>query len=207
MTIQEVLKSAGLTDEQVTAVTTAMTQNKVFTASEENLDTRYQKLKEDSDGKDGQLAEAQKLIADLKKNNAGNETLQAKVTEYETTVSDLQKQLERTKLESAIKVELLGAKAKDVDYMTYKLKENGELKLGSDGKIEGWKDKIDALKTQFPNQFESAGTGKKIEEHKLEQGEQGETVSKEAFDKMGYQDRLKLFNENPKAFEEFTKEG
>ena len=206
MTIQEVLKSAGLTDEQVTAVVAAMTQNKVYTASEENLDTRYQKLKEGSDGKDGQLAEAQKLIADLKKNNAGNETLQAKVTEYETTVSDLQKQLERTKLESAIKVELLGAKAQDVDYMTYKLKEKGELKLGSDGKIEGWKDKINALKTQFPNQFES-GSGKKIDEHKLEQGEQGETVSKEAFDKMGYQERLKLFNENPKAFEEFTKEG
>lgn len=206
MTIQELLKQNGLTDEQIEAVTSAMKENKIYTAGEENLDTRYNKLKGDHDGTLSELSEANKLIDELKKTNQNDEGLQQKVYDYENTVAELQTKLEKTKLESAIKVELLGAKAQDVDYMTYKLKEKGELKLGSDGKIEGWKDKINALKTQFPNQFES-GSGKKIDEHKLEQGEQGETVSKEAFDKMGYQERLKLFNENPKAFEEFTKEG
>lgn len=41
MTLQEILKSQGLTDEQVTKVVGEMKQNKIFTADEENLDIRY----------------------------------------------------------------------------------------------------------------------------------------------------------------------
>ena len=41
-----------------------------------------------------------------------------------------------------------------------KLKEKGELALDEDGKIKGWDDKIAALKTQFPTQFEAAKGGK-----------------------------------------------
>ena len=48
MTLQEVLKAQNLTDEQVKGILDAMKQNKIFTASEENLDVRYGKLKTDS---------------------------------------------------------------------------------------------------------------------------------------------------------------
>ena len=40
MTLQEILKAQGLTDEQIEKVVGEMKQNKIFTASEENLDTR-----------------------------------------------------------------------------------------------------------------------------------------------------------------------
>ena len=86
-----------------------------------------------------------------------NEALQQKITTYEQQVAQLQKDLEQTRLDAALKVELLSAKALDVDYLSFKLKEKGELALDDQGKIKGFEDKLAALKTQFPMQFEAPG--------------------------------------------------
>ena len=205
MTIAEILKAKGLDDKVIAEIQEEMKSNKIFTASEENLDIRYGKLKTDHDGKLAELTEAQNLIAELKKNNKGNEGLQQRITDYEGQVAQLQAELAQTKLDSAIKVELLAAKALDVDYLTFKLKEKGELALDDNGKIKGWDDKLAALKTQFSTQFETSSQ-KKIEENKLPNGDGGEnTITKESFAKMGYQDRLKLYNENPEAYAELSK--
>ena len=205
MNLIEIMKAKGISEDIIQAVQEDMKANKVFTASEENLDIRYGKLKTDHDGKLAELAEANNLIAELKKNNKGNEGLQQKVTDYEARIEQLQKENAQIKLDAAIKVELLSNKALDVDYLTFKLKEKGELELDEQGKIKGWDDKIAALKTQFPTQFESAG-GKKYDEHKLpDKQDGGDAITKEAFQKMGYQDRLKVFNENPAAYAELTK--
>ena len=205
MTIAEILKAKGIDDATINSILEDMKTNKVFTASEENLDIRYGKLKTDHEGKLAELTEANNLIAELKKSTKGQEDLQGKITAYETQVTQLQAELEQTKLDAAIKVELLSNKALDVDYLTFKLKEKGELALDESGKIKGWEDKIAALKTQFPTQFETTGS-KKYDEHKLpEDGNHEGTVTKDTFAKMGYQDRLKLFNENPAAYAEMTK--
>ena len=205
MTLAELLKAKGIDDESIKGILEEMKANKIFTASEENLDVRYGKLKADHDGKLTELTEAQNLIAELKKSNKGNETLQQQVSEYEGRMAQLQAELEQTKLESAIKVELLSSKALDVDYLTFKLKEKGELALDENGKIKGWDDKIAALKTQFPTQFES-NSRKNILENKLpDEQDKGDGITKETFAKMGYQDRLKLFNEQPEAYAELTK--
>lgn len=200
MNISEILKAKGVSDDIIKAVLDDMKTNKIYTASEENLDIRYGKLKTDHEGKLKELEEANGLIAELKKNNKGNEGLQAKIADYETQVAQLQSQLEQTKLESEVKVQLLGAKALDVDYLAFKLKEKGELALDENGKIKGWDDKLAGLKTQFPAQFEGDGK-KKFEEHKLPDGQGGgEAVTKESLFKMSYADRMKIFNENPEAY-------
>ena len=205
MTLAEVLKAKGIDEETIKGIQEDMKSNKIFTASEENLDVRYGKLKTDHDGKLAELSEAQNLIAELKKSNKGNESLQQQVSEYEGRMAQLQAELEQTKLDAAIKVELLSSKALDVDYLTFKLKEKGELALDENGKIKGWDDKIAALKTQFPTQFESSSK-KNILENKLpDDGDKGDGITKESFAKMGYQDRLKLFNENPEAYAELSK--
>ena len=205
MTIAEILKAKGIDDAIIQEIQNEMKSNKIFTASEENLDIRYGKLKTEHEGKIAELTEAQNLIAELKKSNKGNEELQTKIGAYETQMQQLQAELEQTKLESAIKVELLSSKALDVDYLTFKLKEKGELALDENGKIKGWDDKIAALKTQFPTQFETTDQ-KHILEHKLpDDDDKGNGVTKEAFAKMGYQDRLKLFNESPETYNELTK--
>lgn len=169
MNIIELLKQVfNATEEQTAAFTNGMKENKIFTAGEENLDIRYGKLKDEHEAAKKQLGEATTLIDTLKKSTKGQEEAQQKITAYEQQVQQLQTELEQTKLESAIKVELLAAKAvtDDIDYLTFRLKEKGELALDEQGKIKGWDDKLAGLKTQFPNHFEAEGK-KHYEEHKL----------------------------------------
>lgn len=200
MTISEILKAKGLSDDVIKGVLEDMKANKVFTASEENLDIRYGKLKTEHEGVTKQLGEANTLIEELKKSNKGNEGLQQKVTAYEAQVQQLQQELEESKIDAAIKVGLLSEKALDVDYLTFKLKNKGEaLTLGEDGKIKGWDDKIAALKTKCPTQFESSGK-KNIVENKLPDPEDHSTLSKTDLLKKPYAERQKIFEENPEAF-------
>ena len=166
MTIAEILKAKGIDEEIIKAIQEDMKTNKIFTASEEHLDDRYGKLKLQHEGKLAELTEAQGLIEELKKSNKGNEGLQQKVSDYEAQVAQLQEQLAQTQLEAEIKVQLLASKALDVDYLTFKLKEKGELALDENGKIKGWDDKLAGLKTQFPTQFEDTSK-KNILENKL----------------------------------------
>ncbi len=170
MTIQEILKNAGLSDDQIKAIAESMKQNKVFTSSEENIDIRYGKLKADHESISKQYGEAQTLIEELKKSSKGNENLQAKVAEYESKVAELSNQLKEEKLASAVKVGLLSEKATDIDYLTFKLKESGELEMDEKDQIKGWKDKVEELKKKFPNQFED-NSKNKIEPNTLKKGE------------------------------------
>lgn len=205
MTLQDILKAKGLDDKAIEGVIGEMKQNKIFTSAEENLDIRYGKLKTDFDALTKQHGESTALIEQMKKDNAGNEALQSKITEYEGKIQNMEKELQQTKIDAALKVALLEAKVTDVDYLTFKIKEKGEVKLGDDGKIKGIDDTIASLKTQFPQHF-SSETKKKIDENKLPDGDPDKNhgVTKEQFEKMGYQDRLKFFNENPDAYKEFT---
>jgi hypothetical protein len=163
------------------------------------------------DGKNTELETANNLIAELKKGNKDNEGLQTKITDYEAQIQQLQEQLAKTQLESAIKVELLAAKALDVDYLTFKLNEKGELSLDENGKIKGWEDKLAGLKTQFPNQFESAGGEggnggfEPFKPNKLGRGEGGDNVTKEKFMSMSYEERMNLKQNNEARYKELVK--
>lgn len=146
--------------------------------SKGKYDSELEKLTNLIKGKDTEITTANELIAELKKGTKGNEELQGKITGYETQVTELQKQLQETKVKSAIKVALLSEKAVDVDYLTFKLneklKEKGEtLELDENDNIKGWTDKLTGLKTQFPNMFETASGEKHIEEKKLPDGDTG----------------------------------
>lgn len=201
MNLQEILKAKGLDDKAIEETIGEMKQNKIFTASEENLDIRYGKLKGDYDTLNKQHGESTALIEQLKKDNAGNEGLQAKITEYETKNAQLEAELQQTKIDAALKVALLEAKVTDVDYLTFKIKEKGEVKLGDDGKIKGIDDTIAALKTQYPQHFTSESK-KKIEENKLPGGDEGHTdgwTKKDILSK-SYTERLKMYQENPDEF-------
>lgn len=200
MTFNEVLKQCGLTDEQVTKIVGEMKQNKIYTTAEENLDIRYGKLKTDFDNLTKTHGESTALIEQLKKDNAGNEGLQTKITEYETKVQNLEKELQQTKIDSALKVALLESNVTDVDYLTFKIKEKGEVKLSDDGKIKGIDDTIAALKTQFPQHFTSESK-KKIDENKLPNGEdKGDGWTKKDILSKPYNERLAMYQENPEAF-------
>lgn len=172
---------------------------------------KYDALNDLLAGKQTELDTANSLIAELKKGTKGNEDLQGKITGYETQVAQLQAQLQATKIKSAVKVALLSAKAVDVDYLAFKIEEKmkaegKKLELDENENIKGWDDILSGLKTQLPNQFESGSGGRKVlEGGRLPKGDGGEvTVTKEQFHKMGYNDRLKLKQDNPELFKQLA---
>lgn len=204
MTIAEILKAKGISDELVQAVMDDMKANKIFTASEENLDVRYGKLKTQHDSVNQQLTEANALIADMKKSTKGQEELQSKVTAYETQIATLQAQLEETQIEADVHVALLseGVKPDDIDYVMFKLKAKGKLERGEDGKIKDMDDKIAALKTQLPSQF-TGEKKKNILENKLPDDPNNmnrDGITRETLLKKPYAERMRIFNENPEAY-------
>lgn len=166
---------------------------------------KYDALQALLDGKTNELTTANNLIADLKKSNKNDDELQTKITTYEGQVEKLQDELEQTKLNNAIQIALLEAKVTDVDYMTFKLKEKGEVKLDENGKIKGWDETLKGLQTQFPNQFESSSQ-RKIEEHKLDNSHDDGGMTKAEFLKKPYGERVKFAQDNPEAFEALMNE-
>ena len=171
---------------------------------------KYDGIVDQLKGKQTELDTANSLIEELKKGTKGDEEMQGKITAYEQTITTLQAQLAETKLNSALKVALLAAKASDVDYLTYKLTEKLKaegkaLELDDNDNIKGWNDHLSGLKTQFPGQFESEGGNKKVlGGGGLPGNDEGGTITKDQFRKMGYDDRLKLKNENPELFKQYT---
>ncbi len=184
-----------------------MKTNNIFTASEENLDVRYGKLKTQLESANARLKEANNLIAELKKSTEGQGDLQQKVAAYEQQIATLQAEKKQAQIDGEVNVALLaaGVKPDDIDYVTFKLKANGELELDEHGKIRGMDDKIAALKTQLPAQFAAEGK-KTVLENKLQSGDNTEkTVTKEDFNKMGYNARVALKQENPELYNQMTK--
>lgn len=207
MTIAEILKAKGIDDALIKQIQDEMKAQKIFTASEENLDVRYGKLKTQHEGVTQQLTEANALIEELKASNQGNEELQGKITAYEAQIADLTKQLNEQKLDAAMDRALAasGAKPEDFDYLKFQWRKKGEQVLDDNGEIKGGADAVAGLKTQYPAQF--TGEARKIIiENKLPNGDnEPMSVSREQFMKMGYSDRLKLKQENEELYRQYTK--
>lgn len=163
MTFKEYLKSKGLTDEQVSAITGGMKDEKLYLSAEENIDERYGKLKGQHDEATGKLTAAEELISQLQPQAKGNEELQGKISEYEQQVKAAEERAVKVERDASVKVGLLakGAVPEDIDYLMYRL-DSGEIevKVGDDGKLSGLEDAIKSLKTTYPKNFsEKGGSG------------------------------------------------
>lgn len=218
MDIIEILKQIfSATEEQTTAFSTALKENNIFTTAHENMDIRYPKMKANYEGAIQERDAANATIAELKKASKGQADLQAIITNHEGTIQKLTEQLAQEKLNAAIKVGLLSAKAADVDYLTFKLNEklkaDGEtLTLDDNGNIKGWNEKVDGLKTQFPNMFEAANDGGnpdglEVIPLPLRKGSGGnDAVTAEAFRNMNYEQRLALKQKNEAQYNTLRKQ-
>ena len=206
MNIIEILQQIfSATDEQTNSFSEAMKKNGIYTTSHENMDVRYPKMKTDYEGAVKDRDAARNSLAELQKAAQGQGDLQA---ENER----LKAELEQTKIDSAIKVGLLSAKAVDVGYLTYLVKENAKkngetLALDDTGEVKGWNEKLEGLKTEKPAMFESSGDNADGYEvykpnalRKPDKDEQHVTSLKN----MTYEQRLALKEKNPTLYKKLS---
>lgn len=143
---------------------------------------KFTGLENDLTSKNSELETANKLIDELRKGTKPDETLQKKIKEYEDQIKQLQAESVQNKLKYALKDSLRDAKAVDADYLCYVLEKNAKaagesIELDDDGKVKGWDDKLNALKVQCPNMFESGESGKNIHENKLPEQNHGDDAT------------------------------
>jgi len=206
--LNELLKQVfNATDEQIAAFTEAMKSNSIYTASEENLDIRYGKLKQENEATAKERDAANITIAELKKAAEGQTDMQGIITKHEETINKLTAELNQTKIDSAIKVGLLAENVVDVDYLTFKLHEklkgsNETLTLDDNGNIKNWNETVTALKTQFPAQFKVSDENTNPDGYEvvdplaLRKGKGTDAPTRDAFRQMTYEQRVELKQKN-----------
>lgn len=203
MTLQELLKKF-LEEDKITSLLEEMKTNKIFTASEENLDIRYKDLQDKFTSKEKELTSANELITSLKETNKGNEDLQNKISNYDTEIANLRTENEELKIENAIKVGLLSNKAKpeDLDYLIFKLKQTNEFKLDDKGNIKNFDFKD--VKVAYPNNFETESK-KEVDINNLPKiKEKDVSVTKEQFNKMSYKEKNDLYKNDPDTYKKLS---
>ena len=202
MTLQEILRAKGMSNEDIESVIGEMKTNKIFTTTHENMDVRYPKLKGDFDT----LTTQHKNLMDSTQDTA---VLQGKLSDYENTIATLTQQLNEQKIDAAMDriLSTAGAKVEDIDYLKFQWRKKGEISLDDNGEIKGGDDAIAGLKTQHPVHFASATEQLELQPHQLRDRNTsgGSTVTKEEFNKMGYNSRVKLKEENPELYTQLTK--
>ncbi|MCD8008151.1 MAG: phage scaffolding protein [Clostridiales bacterium] len=167
---------------------------------------KYASLETDLTGKNAELQQANDLIAELKKSAGQDAAAQQKISEYESTIASLRQENEALRVDNALRFALAQAGGVDVDYLVYKAKEKGELKLEEDGKLKGESDLISGLKTQLPNMFSQPDSGDRhVLENPLPQGDKDKTVTREQFRSMGYAQRLQLKKDDPEQYNNLLK--
>lgn len=204
MDLQTILKNYLEDDEKVVKFLEEMKNNKIYTASQENMDVRYKKLQDDFTAKDLENQQANKLIETLKKESVGNEGLQTKIKDYEEQITKLKEENENLKIENAVKVKLLEAKAKpeDIKYLMFQMKENSdkELRLDDNGELKDFDSILESLKTSYPNNFE-ATSKKTVDELLLPTNNSSKNkITKDQFNKMSYKERIDLLNKDPETY-------
>lgn len=205
--LQELLKKYLEDDAKVNEFLEEMKTSKIYLSKEENMDTRYPKLKGDYEALLSKEKESQALIEELKKNNGNNEALQTKIGEYETKITELENQNKQLAIDNQIKVALLekGAKANDIDYLMYRIKQGDDLALDKEGNVKGLNTLIEDLSKTYSDNFEDKAK-KKVDVKDLQHGDDNKnTITKEMFDKMGYQERNKLYQEDKELYDELSK--
>ena len=159
MKLIEILKAQGLSDDQISKITTSMKENKVYETSLENIDERYSKLKTQKDNLIGQLNTANTTIEDLKKNNKDNETLQQTIKDHEITIETLKKDSE-VKIRNLTLNNAINSKLAKVDDRYKKLLETQfdreKLTIKEDGTIEGLDEQFKTLSETYSEWFEES---------------------------------------------------
>lgn len=163
MDFKTYLVSKGLTEEQATAIVAGMPAEKIYLASEEKLDERYAKLKQQKEQAEEQLASYQTELDTLKESAKGNTDLTKQLAEmqakFDEAKTESETKLSQQEKDFAIKLALKEANPLDesiilglLDKDTIKVTENG---------LQGFTEQLAGLKESKAFLFQQAAPEEK----------------------------------------------
>ena len=196
------LEALGLTKEQIDSVMGINGNDieKVKTKLTE-AEKEAESLKEQIKDRDKQLNDLKNSKEDLDGLKSQIETLQkdnkAKDEQYKAEIRNL-------KVSSAVDAALTGAKAKNHTAVKALLKDLDKAELLEDGTVKGLKEQIEALTKADDSKFlfdiETAPQTPKGATPASSPKASATDITKEQFNKMGYRERLDLFNNDPTTY-------
>lgn len=155
-----------------------------------------------------QLKDRDTQLADLSKNNKDNENLLNQIKDLQAlnkqTTTDYENKINQIQFDYALDGALTNAKSKNNKAIKALLDMNS-IKY-QEGKLEGLQEQIETLQKDASYLFDlnntpsntggigNFGRGGKV------------SITKEDFNKMSYNDRVKLYNENPEMYTELSGE-
>ena len=161
-----------------------------------SLKARVDDLTEQLNVKETTISEKNNKIAELEKVDV--EAI--KKSEYERGKTEGSKEIEDFKKQNALDKALLNYKAKDASILSKmldmeKVKYNDKFEI-----VEGLEEQINSIKESHDYLFDS---DKPLPTFTGDIKQPGKTqITKEIFNKMGYQDRVKLYNENKELYDQ-----
>lgn len=161
-----------------------------------SLKVRVDDLTEQINVKDTTISEKNNKIAELEKVDV--EAI--KTAEYERGKQEGSKEIEVFKKQNALDKALQGYKAKDASILS-KMLDMGKVKYNDKFEIvEGLEEQINSIKESHDYLFDSDNPLPKFTGDIKQPG--NTQITKEVFNKMGYQDRVRLYNENKPLYDQ-----
>lgn len=160
------------------------------------LKAKVDDLTEQLNVKDTTISEKNNKIAELEKVDV--EAI--KTAEYERGKTEGSKEIEVFKKQNALDKALSKYKAKDTSILSKmldmeKVKYNDKFEI-----VEGLEDQVNSIKESHDYLFDSDNPLPTFTGNIKQPG--NTQITKEIFNKMGYQDRLKLYNENKELYDQ-----
>lgn len=146
--MEELLKAQGLSDEQISSIIKAMSDNKIYTTSLENADERYSKLKGQKNDWSKSEKELREQLKSLSEKYAGSEDSLKTIASLEAKIKDMG-------IKDYLKTEITGLKnPKYFDLLLTHI-DRTKIEANENGEYSGFDAK--QLKEQFADLFESNG--------------------------------------------------
>lgn len=177
--------------------------------------SRFDEVNDAKKNAEALVKERDTQIEKLKQDNKGNEDLKNQIAKLQDdnkkAVEAKDAEIKKIKIDNAVNTALIGAGAKNTKAVLALLKLDGA-ELADDGTVKGLSEQIDALKKAEDSSFLFKSEGKNPSPKKgvTPKGNNDPkgngTVTKEQFAKMGYKERVELFNTDRELYDSLVNE-
>ena len=154
--LKDILKKNGVEDQVIENIFTDMAEGKVYITKEQNIEERYSKVKNQKNELDKQLADRDKQIEELMKNNSSNtellNQLEALKQENLNSKNEYESKISKLEFNYALDKALLGAKCRNTTALKALLRLD-DIKM-NEGKLEGLEEQLETLRENDGYLFE-----------------------------------------------------